>query len=119
MCGGMLSQGSRCFISGALSSSRRRRRRCLYYKRVDPCLCSELAPVLEGVAADTHGKVRASTVFMSYSLHVSIVGFFTIRQKRIRGGGAFAEGISILKAKLRTFKHIRTYLSKFRTFEVT
>ena len=33
-------------------------------------------------------------MFLSYSLHVPIVGFFTIRQKRIRGGGAFAEGNS-------------------------
>ena len=51
----------------------------LYYKRVDPYLCSELAPVLEGSgsAAAAHGKVRASTVFLSYSLHASIVGFFT------------------------------------------
>ena len=33
-------------------------------------------------------------MFLSYSLHVSIVGFFTIRQKRIPDGGAFAEGNS-------------------------
>ena len=47
------------------------------------------------VAADTHENVRASTVFLSYSLHdESIVGLFTIRQKRIRGGGTFAEGNS-------------------------
>ena len=43
-----------------------------------------------GVAADTHGKVRASTVFVSYSLHVSIVGFFTLRQKLISSGSEFA-----------------------------
>ena len=48
----------------------------LSLKRVDPNFC----------AADTHGKVRASTVFVSYSLQVSIVGFLTLRQKRIRGG---------------------------------
>ena len=29
-------------------------------------------------------------MFVSYSLHVSIVGFFTLRQKRIRGGSTFA-----------------------------
>ena len=61
----------------------------LCYKRVDPYLCSAKAPVLEcsGVAAYTHGKVRASTVFRSCSLHVSIVGFFLLFvKKRIRGG---------------------------------
>ena len=31
---------------------------------------------------------------MSFSVHVSISNFFTIRQKRIRGGGAFAKGNS-------------------------
>ena len=31
---------------------------------------------------------------MSFSVHVSISDFFTIRQKRIRGGGAFSEGTS-------------------------
>ena len=46
-------------------------------------ICSELAPVLEGSgsAADTHGKVRASTAFLSYLLHVSIVGFFLLFAK--------------------------------------
>ena len=42
----------------------------------------------------TVGKVRASTVFMSFSVHVSISDFFTIRQKRIRGWDAFSEGNS-------------------------
>ena len=60
----------------------------LYYKRVDRVGSSSTV----GDVADTHGKVRASPVFVSYSLHVSIVGFFfIIRHKRIRGGGAFAE----------------------------
>ena len=31
-------------------------------------------------------------MFVSYLLHVSIVGCFTLRQKRIRGGSTFAEG---------------------------
>ena len=35
-----------------------------------------------------------STVFMSFLVHMSILDFFTIRQKRIRGGGAFVEGNS-------------------------
>ena len=39
-----------------------------------------------GVAANTIGKVIASTVFMSCLVHVSISDFFTIRQKRIRRG---------------------------------
>ena len=47
-----------------------------------------------GVTAYTHRKVRASIVFLSYLLHGSIVGFFAIRHKRIRGGGAFPEGNS-------------------------
>ena len=41
-----------------------------------------------GVAANTVGKVIASSVFMSCLVHVSISDFFTIRKKRIRGGGA-------------------------------
>ena len=31
-------------------------------------------------------------MFVSYSLNVSIVGLFTLRQKRIRGGSTFTEG---------------------------
>ena len=45
----------------------------LYYKRVDPgpsCLPFYKAPSL-GVANDTHGRVLASTVFVSYSLHMA------------------------------------------------
>ena len=30
--------------------------------------------------------VRALTMFVSYSMHVSIVGLFTLHQKRIHGG---------------------------------
>ena len=33
-------------------------------------------------------------MFESYSLHASIVGLFTLRQKRIRGGSTFVEGNS-------------------------
>ena len=47
----------------------------LYHKIVDPCVWTELAPVLEGsVAADTAGKERPSTVLMSNSLPAQIVG---------------------------------------------
>ena len=69
----------------------------LYYKRVDPYLCSELAPVLEG--SGSHGRYpqkgtsvdRVSVVFVP---RVGSSDFFAIRQKRIRGGGAFPEGNS-------------------------
>ena len=47
----------------------------LYYKRVDPYLWLPFWKAL-GVAADTHGTVLASTVFVPYSLHVLIVGLF-------------------------------------------
>ena len=41
-----------------------------------------------GVAACTVGKVRPSTVFMCVCSTFRPSDFFTIRQKRIRGGGA-------------------------------
>ena len=41
-----------------------------------------------GVAACTVGKVRASTVFMCVCSMFRPSDFFTIRKKRIRGGGA-------------------------------
>ena len=41
-----------------------------------------------GVAACTVGKVRAWTVFMCVCSTFRSSDFFTIRQKRIRGGGA-------------------------------
>ena len=49
----------------------------LYYKRRSLYLCSAKAPVLDGsgVAANTIGKVIASTVFMSCLVHVSISDF--------------------------------------------
>ena len=34
-------------------------------------------------------------MFVSYSLYVSMFGFFTLRQKRIRGRSTFAEGNSV------------------------
>ena len=44
-----------------------------------------------GVAACTVGKVRASTVFMCVCSTFRSSDFFTIRQKRIRGGRTYAE----------------------------
>ena len=66
----------------------------LYYKRVDPYICSDLAPVLE-CSGSSRRYPRKGTRFD----HVSVVFvarvdrriFFTIRLKRIRGGGACDE----------------------------
>ena len=57
-----------------------------------------MVPVLEGSgsAAAAHGKVRASTVFQSYSLHVSIVGFFLLFAKN-----GFVVGVRSLKVTAR------------------
>ena len=44
-----------------------------------------------GVAACTVGKVQASTVFMCVCSTFRSSFFFTIRQKRIRGGSTYAE----------------------------
>ena len=44
-----------------------------------------------GVAANTIGKVIASTVVMCVCSTFRSSDFFTIRQKRIRGGGTYAE----------------------------
>ena len=80
--------GRTCQMNGAPAS----------YKRVNPYLWTELAPVLEGSGSrrrhPRQGRLRASTVFVSYWLHVSIVGLFTPRQKRIRGGSTFVKGNS-------------------------
>ena len=72
--------------------------------RVDPYLCSELAPVLEG--SGSHGRYpqkgtsvdRVSVVFVA---RVDRRIFLLFAKKRIRGGGAFPEGNSApLKAKM-------------------
>ena len=55
------------------------------------CLCVCVCACVGVVAANTIGKVIASTVFMSCLVHVSISDFFTIRKKRIRGGSTYAE----------------------------
>ena len=59
-----------------------------YYKREDPYLCSVKAPVLEGSGSCRLHPRKSTSVDRVYVclLHVSIVGFFTIREKRIRGG---------------------------------
>ena len=66
----------------------------LYYKRVDPYFWTELAPVLEGaVSRRRHPRkgTRVDRVCVGFVARVDR-RIFTIRQKRIRGGGAFAEG---------------------------
>ena len=49
----------------------------------------------------------ASTVFVSYSFHVSIIRLFTLRKKQIHGGRAFADGNSAPCTHART--HTRTH----------
>ena len=48
---------------------------------------------LEGTSVDR--------VYVVFGARIDL-GFFTIRQKRIRGGGAFAEGNSALAAAMNT-----------------
>ena len=75
----------------------------LYYKRRDPYLCSAKAPVLEGTGSRRMYPLKGMSVDRVYVVFGARIdlGFFTIRQKRIRGGGAFAEGNSApLKAKM-------------------
>ena len=65
------------YIDITVPSNRQRSRSIIYIKRVDPYLCSELAPVLEGSGSRRRYPrkgIRASIVFLSYSLRVSIVG---------------------------------------------
>ena len=62
----------------------------IYYKRGDPYLCSAKAPVLEG-SGSRHPYRRKGTSIGRISVHVSISDFFTIHQKRIRGGSTYAE----------------------------
>ena len=63
----------------------------LYYQRGDLYLCSAKAPVLEGSGKGT----SVDRVYVVFCARVDL-GFFTIRQKRIRGGGAFVQGNSAL-----------------------
>ena len=61
----------------------------LYYKRVDPYLCSELAPVLEGSGSRRRYPRKGTNVDRVSVVFVARVDrriFFTIRQKQIRGG---------------------------------
>ena len=59
-------------------------------------LCSAKAPVLEGSGSRRLYPLKGTRVdrVMSFSVHVSISDFSTIRQKRIRGVGAFSVGNS-------------------------
>ena len=68
----------------------------LYYNRRDPYFCSAKAPVLEGSGSRRMYPLKGTSVDRVYVVFGARVdlGFFTIRQKRIRGGGAFAEGNS-------------------------
>ena len=65
----------------------------LYYKRGDPYLCSAKAPVLDGSGNRRLYPLKGTSVDRVFVclLPVSIVGFFTIRQKRILGGRTYAE----------------------------
>ena len=60
-----------------------------------------------GVPADIHGKVRVSTVCVSYSLHVSIVKHFTLRQN------GFMVGARSLKVTANP-KPFWTYIQSIR-----
>ena len=69
----------------------------LYYKRVDPYLCSELAPVLEGSGSRHRYPRKGTRVDRVSVVFVALVDrriFLLFAQKQIRGGGAFAEGTS-------------------------
>ena len=60
----------------------------LYYKRRDPYICSAKAPVLEGSGNRRMYPLKGTSVDRVYVVFGARVylGFFTIRQKRIRGG---------------------------------
>ena len=68
--------------------------RNLYYKRGVCYLCSAKAPVLDGYGRRRLYALKGTKVGRVYVVFGARVdpGCFTIRQKRIRGGGAFAEG---------------------------
>ena len=66
----------------------------LYYKRVDPYIWTELAPVLEGSGSRGRHPRKGNSVDRVYAVFVARVDrriFFTLRLKRIRGGGTFAK----------------------------
>ena len=65
----------------------------IYYKRVDPYFCSELALVLDGSGSRrryTRKGTSADRVSVVFVARVDRRIFFTIRQKRIRGASTFA-----------------------------
>ena len=66
----------------------------LYYKRRDPYLCSAKAPVLEGSGSRRLYRRKGTSVgrvYVVFGARVYLGFFFTIRQKRIRGGSTYAE----------------------------
>ena len=66
----------------------------LYYKRRDPFFfCSTKAPVLAGSGSRRLYRRKGTSVDRVYVVFGARVylGFFTIRQKRIRGGSTYAE----------------------------
>ena len=63
----------------------------LYYKRRDPYICSAKAPVLEGSGRSRLYRRKGTSVDRVYVVFGVNLGFFTIRQKRIRGGSMYAE----------------------------
>ena len=58
-----------------------------------PYLCSAKTPVLEASGSRRMYSLKGTSVDRVYVVFGARVdlGFFTIRKKRIRGGGAFAE----------------------------
>ena len=68
----------------------------LYYKREYAYLCSAKAPVQEGSGSRRMYPLKGTSVECVYVVFGGRLdlGFFTIRQKGIRGGGAFSEGNS-------------------------
>ena len=65
----------------------------LYYKTREPYLCSAKAPVLEGSGSRRlyHRKgTSVDRVYVVFGARVYL-RFFTIRQKRIRGGSTYAQ----------------------------
>ena len=80
----------------------------LYYKRGNPYLCSAKAPVLEGSGSGRLYPLKGTSFDRVYVVFGACVdlGFFTIRQKRIRGGGAFSEGNSAsLKQRRSSYEY--------------
>ena len=65
----------------------------LYYKRISLYLCSAKAPLLEGSGNRRLYPLKGTSFDRVYVVFGACVdlGFFAIRQKRIRGGSTYAE----------------------------